>query len=642
MSAVDEIKSRIDIVDLISEYVPLKKAGRNYKALCPFHTEDTPSFIVFPESGTWHCFGACGTGGDIFTFIMKRENMDFGEALRFLARRAGVELAPRTPAQVAEEEKKERLRQIHTAAALYYHDKLLHSPEGQSARAYLEKRAIGAEMVERFQLGYAPAAWRNVSTYLMQKGYRRAELEQAGLIIVKEEGSYYDRFRGRLMIPIRDGRGQVIAFGGRALDDSEAKYINSPKTPLFNKSHVLFGLDLARESIRASGQAVVVEGYMDVIQAHQHGASNVVASMGTALTEAQVRLLKRFARIIILALDADTAGQKATLRGLDLSRQIMLHEIVKIGPALVESQYSSEADVRIAVLPAGKDPDEVLRADPGQWARLIAEAQPIIDYYFRLVKSELDPTSPQSKSQAVKQLLPIIADLEDSVQRAHYLQKLARLVQVEEKTLAEALRRQRRRKRSPAEEWQTARPLTAKSPLWGLEEHCLSLLLEQGDLLAQANELLSRLAAPELGESDFADTQNRQIFLALRERLASSQDWNLEEFQAALGPDLQEHLAFLLEWPKSAPTVPEELQRKDALNSLLRLRESALQRKLKGVYFLQEDAQEQGDEEAIARYGQVVDSCTRELRGVQHLLDMRSLSGRRRAEKERALILSAE
>lgn len=631
MSTIDEIKSRIDVVSLISEYLPLKKAGRNYKALCPFHAEDTPSFIVFPESGTWHCFGACGTGGDIFTFIMKQENLSFGEALRLLARRAGVELAPRTPAQAAEEEKKDRLRRVHTAAAEYYHDKLLRSPEGEQARSHLDKRAIGPEMIERFQLGYAPALWRNVSTYLMQKGYRREELVQAGLLIEKEDGNYYDRFRGRLMIPIRDERGQVIAFGGRALDDSEPKYINSPNTFIFDKGAVLFGLDLARESIRAAGRAVVVEGYMDVIQAHQHGATDVVASMGTALTEAQVRLLKRFAQVIILALDADTAGQKATLRGLDLSREILLHEVVKIGPAIVESQYSSEADVRIAVLPEGKDPDDVLREDPDHWKKLIESAQPIIDYYFRLATSEIDISSPQSKSATVKKLLPIIGDIEDSIQRAHYLQKLARLVQVEEKTLAENLKR-RKRKTAPAEEWQTSRPLTAKGSLWSLEEHCLSLLLEDSNLLAQANELLRSIGVEELGEDDFTRTQNRQIFLSLREHLASGQ-WDVAELRAALEPDLHEHLNFLLEWPRNVPAVPDELRQKDALDSVLRLRESALQRELKRVRFLQED-----DEEAVARYGQIVDTFTKELWEIQHLLDMRSLSGRRRAERPWELV----
>ncbi len=285
MSAVDEIKQRLDIVEVISSYVTLKKAGRNYKGLCPFHAEKTPSFVVFPDTQSWHCFGACGTGGDVFSFIEQQENLDFPGALRLLARRAGVSLKPRTEADAAQDKLKKRLHEINERAAEYFHNLLLNSTEGQTARNYLSQREINRETLSRFQLGYALDDWQALSDYLQGRGYKPDDLLTAGLIIEREGGGHYDRFRGRLIIPIRDERGGVVGFGARALDDSPPKYINSPQTPAFDKSTLLFGLDLAKGTIRREGLAVIAEGYMDVLTAHQHGITNVVASMGTALTE---------------------------------------------------------------------------------------------------------------------------------------------------------------------------------------------------------------------------------------------------------------------------------------------------------------------------------------------------------------------
>ncbi len=631
MSVIDEIKERLDIVDVISGYVPLKKAGRSFKGLCPFHAEKTPSFVVFPDSQTWHCFGACGTGGDVFSFIMKRENMDFSEALRFLAQRAGVELATRSEAQIAEDKRQERLREINAAAAAYYHNLLLISTEGERARAHLTKRAVNQETIKRFQLGYALDDWQALSTYLLSKGYHRDDLLSAGLIIEREDGSgYYDRFRGRLIIPIRDQRGRVIGFGARALDNSEPKYLNSPQTPLFDKGRVLFGIDLARGAIRAEDTAVIVEGYMDVIQAHQHGMANVVASMGTALTEAQVKLLKRFAGKIVLALDADVAGTKAAVRGLDLSRQITLHEVVKIGPALVESQYSSEADVRIAILPQGKDPDEVIREAPERWAQMIQDALPVIDYYFQLLTADLDLTSPQGKSTAVRQLTPIIRDIEDRVQQAHYLQKLSRLVRVDERVLQGELSRGKRRKVGKASEWETSKSLDLEAPVFGLEEHCLSTLLQQPDLLSLVDGLLADIGAKSLGGDDFAQVENQQIFLALQEHLSTGQRWDLNVFWEGLEATLRGRLDLLLERSRISPPISDEKREKDAVDSLLRLREEGLRGQIKELRFLQEDAQVQRDGEAMADYSRLVNAYTDDLREIQQLLDMRSISGRRR------------
>ncbi|OGO05186.1 MAG: DNA primase, partial [Chloroflexi bacterium RBG_13_56_8] len=293
MSIVDEIKSRLDIVEFIGGYVPLQKAGRNYKGLCPFHTEKTPSFIVFPESDRWHCFGACSTGGDIFTFVMRQENMEFPQALRFLAERAGVELRPLDSAALERQDEVDRLRAANAAAAQYYHRMLMDDPQGEAARRYLTERGVTRETMSAFQLGYAPDEWHALEQYLERVGIASRDVLAAGLTTEGEDGNVYDRFRGRLMFPIRDPQGYVVGFGGRVLDeDSLPKYLNSPQTALFDKSSVVYGIDLARHSIRESGTAIVVEGYMDVVIPHQCGVTNTVACLGTALTESQIGMLK--------------------------------------------------------------------------------------------------------------------------------------------------------------------------------------------------------------------------------------------------------------------------------------------------------------------------------------------------------------
>jgi DNA primase len=477
MSAVDEIKERLDIVQVIQSYVPLKKAGRNYKGLCPFHAEKTPSFVVFPDTGTWHCFGACGTGGDVFSFVQRQENLDFGETLKLLAQRAGVELEARSPQATAAEQHLQRLREINRAAAAYFSHLLLHSDEAGRARRYLEERGLSQETIERFQLGYALDQWDALLRHLGSKGYSLAELAEAGLLVEREDKSgYYDRFRGRVLFPIRDHRSHTIGFGGRVLDDGLPKYLNSPQTLLFDKSSVLFGLDQAARGIRTTGVAVIVEGYMDVLIAHQHGMNNVVAQMGTALTEAQLKLLKRYTEHFVLALDSDSAGDQATLRGLDMARQVMDREVVPVPTArgLIRFEDRLTADIRIVSLPPGRDPDEVIRESPSRWAQLVADAKPVMDYYFQALTADLDLSTARGKAEAARALGPLVAEIGDPVQRAHYLQQLARIVQVDERLLWQQIQqapgqKAARRSRSAAEGGE--RPKIAV----GLEEYCLSL-----------------------------------------------------------------------------------------------------------------------------------------------------------------------
>ena len=630
MSVIDQVKERLDIVEVIQSYVPLKKAGRNYKGLCPFHSEKTPSFVVFPETGTWHCFGACGEGGDVFTFIMKRENVGFGEALRMLAQRAGVELEPPSP-QAAEAEKHlDRLREINQAAATYFHHLLFHSDEAARARSYLAGRGLVRETLDRFQVGYALDRWDGLLRYLTHKGYRQEELLEAGLIVERESGGgHYDRFRGRVIVPIRDRRGRTIGFGGRILGEGQPKYLNSPQTPLFDKSRVLFGLDQARAAIRAKGEAVIVEGYMDVLMAHQHGLNNVVAQMGTALTEAQLQSLKRLTRRFVLALDSDTAGQRATLRGLDVARQVMDHEIVPVPTArgLIRFEERLAADIRIAALPEGLDPDEVIRDDPARWTALIEQARPVMDYYFDALTADLDLTTAKGKAEAVRRLGPLIAEMGDRVQRTHYLQQLARMVQVDERQLWQQIRQAAGRK--PVRRPKAAAPAPDQGPL-ALDEHCLSLLLCHPELLPVADEALQAADDPPFEVGDLTQAPDRAIFEAWRAWLTGGGSPQARgDFYDTLDASLQARVDRLVQAQEKQPEATDGQLRSDLMDAVTRLRLQNLRRQIAEMKFLLEDA---GDSRAAAAYGPLITQATVRMRRLQQALNARSLSGRRRQE----------
>lgn len=445
MSVVDEVKQSLDIVDVIGSYVDLKKAGRSYKGLCPFHTEKTPSFIVFPESQSWHCFGACSTGGDVFSFIMRQENMDFGEALRTLAERAGIELRPLDTFEREQRDETERLRAANAEAAQFYHRLLLESPRGREALAYLERRGVTRETIGAFQLGYAPDEWHLLDAHLKKQGMAQEDLLAAGLLSESERGAVYDRFRGRLMFPIRDIRGHVIGFGGRVLDDGVPKYLNTPQTPLFDKGSLLYGIDLTSAGIRDSGTAIIVEGYMDVIVPYQCGVTNVVACMGTALSEAHIKVLKRMTNRLVFALDPDAAGIAAVQKGVDVARQAFDHTVQPVVTAtgLVRYEEKLDAEIRVMVLPEGLDPDELVLRDRARWDQLEAEALPVADYFFQLVENEVDLSTAKGKRTAADRLVPVIAAMDSPVERTHYLQRLARRLHVDERTLLPEVEKRR-------------------------------------------------------------------------------------------------------------------------------------------------------------------------------------------------------
>ena len=387
MTVVDEVKARLDIVDVVSSYVALQKAGRNFKAPCPFHNERTPSFIVSPERQSWHCFGSCSTGGDAISFVMRREGLEFGEALRTLAAKAGVTLS-----STAVQTKSATTHEVNEAATIFY-QKLLYSPPGEAAREYLKSRKVDKETARKFRLGLSPDGGESASlkTHLLAEGFTAEHMVEAGLVRRSGGDSSRDFFWGRLMFPIADRRGRVAGFGARSLDGSEPKYINTPGTELFDKRSIAYGLNLAFESIRARGQAVVVEGYMDVIAAHQHGHANVVASMGTALTDTQMSQLRTLAGSIVLALDADAAGQEATVRKLEemlvtaAERESTAYSR-RVGPIMRRDQ----TEIKIALLPEGADPDDLIRNDPDAWNATIEEALPGAEFMIRWLP-QLEP-----------------------------------------------------------------------------------------------------------------------------------------------------------------------------------------------------------------------------------------------------------
>ncbi len=514
MSAVDEVKQKTDIVNVVSQYVPLKKAGRNLVGLCPFHSEKHPSFFVYPEQQSWHCFG-CNTGGDVFSFIMKKESMDFGEALRFLAARAGVTIPSRLEREEGKEEK-ERLYKVNEAAAQYFHNLLLNSADGKKARSYIASRGFSAKTMADFQLGFSPNSWDSLKQYLSERGYTESELLTAGLVAEAENGRTYDRFRNKLMFPILDIKGRVIGFGARVLDDSLPKYINSPQTPAFDKSSSLYALNRAAASIRKQDMAVIVEGYIDAITAHQNGFNNVVASMGTSVTEQQVSALRRLTRNIVLALDADVAGEEAMLRGVSYENIL-------------------EAEVRVITLPEGKDPDDVIKENAETWRKLLAEAAPIMDYTFNIATAKLDLNTARDKSLAVKELLPLIAEMKDSVRQAHYLQKLAHLTNVSARIIEAELGRikppkpEKRRAQVPIQKTVVDKPRSLVASQ--REEYCLALLLQHPELKGSQKD-----TSPEY----FTNSENREIFVTWQ------QTHDLNSLREKLDLAIHEHLDSLL------------------------------------------------------------------------------------------------
>lgn len=654
-STVDEVKQRIDIVEVISRYTQLRRAGSIYKGLCPFHNERTPSFVVFANTGTWRCFGACGTGGDVISFVMRRENMEFREALELLARQAGIDLTP--PQEQGQVAVRERLYAANNAAAAFYEHTLLHHPGAEAARRYLQRRGVDEATRALFRLGFAPDSWSSLRDHLLDKGYSLELLMEAGLVKRNEERSTtYDMFRGRLIFPIRDRQGRVIGFGGRVLDDSVPKYLNTSETQLFHKSHVVYGLDLAYRAIREREQVVIVEGYMDVIAAHQFGFANVVACMGTALTPEQLRQLQHFTSNFVLALDADAAGQQATIRGLNQARQ-SLARVQKpvVGPGGLAFEQRLNANLAITRMPEGRDPDDVIRSDPGQWQAVVEAAKPLVDFYFDIVAAHADLTSATGKGQTVAELAPLIAELGDDVERQHYIQRLSRLVQIDEMTIAgrvqAAARGLRPRSGGPAAANGAGRATGARRPAdepaasaapaaaprrdrFEQEDHLLACLLTDGNLLVWLAATLERVHLAGLSAADWENPENGEVFLALKHYLSSDEPWDLELFQETLHEQLHRRLARLMVHGAQLPHGNPALLREDAAKTLVRMRLERLRSATVSIRFVLDEMQRSGEWETVRSFDKINNQNLREILHLEQVMGRlpQELSQRARAE----------
>lgn len=511
-----EIRSRNDIVEVISEYVLLKQTGKNYKALCPFHTERTPSFVVSPERQLFHCFG-CGASGDVFAFIMKLENMSFPEAARLLAERAGIDLpgdgasGPRREGDI-----KALILEANEAAADYFNWALLQTRQGATALDYLRGRGIDEDDIVRFKLGYAPPGWDSLYKALTRKGLSPEILEAAGLIIKRKESrGFYDRFRNRVMFTIFDLHGRVVGFGGRVLDDSQPKYLNSPETAVFSKGSSLYGISVARDEIRASGRAVIVEGYTDVIAAHRAGVRTAVASLGTALTQNQARLLARYAKEVVLAYDADFAGEAATIRGMDLLSAAGLQ-------------------VKVAVFPGGKDPDEVIRSEGRDaFVSMLDGARPLVEYKLDLALKDIDLSTLQGRVAAAARAAAVVAGIQNAVERLEYSRVMAARLNVPEEAFIEEVRKLGRTGPAPRvpskDKFGQNRNTTGNTHVEGVshlrqgvpakvikaERGLLRLMLEEPDVYIAVRR--------ELGEVVFSCDEHRTIAAAIMDEARNSE-----------------------------------------------------------------------------------------------------------------------
>jgi DNA primase len=636
MSTIDEIKSRIDIVDLVSEAgVKLRHAGKNYTGLCPFHdNKKTPAFVVWPESGTWRCFGQCNEGGDIFKFVMKRENLDFKEAMQKLAARAGVEIKEYQKETPQQKEVYEHLRKLLEDAVVFYRSQLFANKE---ILTYLrEKRGLTDSTTETFGLGYAPAGYDHALKHFIQRGYKEQELIDVGLLTEREDGKRYDKFRNRIMIPIRDEQGRMAGFGARIVDPNDIpKFLNSPETPVFSKGRLLYGLDRARKPIRTADQAVIVEGYLDVIALHQAGYENVVSPMGTALTEDQLRLLKRLTRKIVLALDPDTAGKVAVLRGLETARQSISDKVPLFNreesgekgvgaPELLKFSDQLQVEIKVVALPDDLDPDELVQRGKEEWTKLIDSAEPIVLHTIKSVVAKYDLNNPKDKTKIVDELMPFISNVSNSVERDDYRQRLARMLRVDERSLigiqvqGPRVRRPRGVSKESVQERRTepanisVKATVTVSSSKKVEEYVIGVLFNKPEMLYRLDRLLQEYGLTALDAQDFDYTDHKLLFGLIRESVEQYKTEHHEFVVDALPESLQVRSRELVKETEKIERLEERLM-EELLRGVIKLRRVAAGENLNQLRFLQEEAQ-QGEDSRATSYQELVLQNTRLLR----------------------------
>ena len=582
MAVLDDIKARLDILEVVGQRVQLQRSGRSYKGNCPFHQERTPSFHVFPDRQSWRCFGACATGGDAISFVMRSENLEFGEALRQLARQVGLPMPDRGSSRADHP-----AYRINEAACAYF-QRTLASTQGSDTREYMERRGLDRAAIEMFQLGLAPHDGESLRAHLLREGFDSPQLLTAGIVREGDDGEQRDLFRGRLMIPIRDGDGRLAGFGGRALDDSQPKYLNSPQSEVFDKSRILYAMDRARDDIRRDG-AVIVEGYMDAIAAHQAGFHNVVASMGTALTEPQVNIIRRITGSVTMALDQDTAGQQATLRSLESSWRIYQSRVAGRSGDTTVLQRQDNPEIRIAALPPGQDPDDVIRRSPNEWRELTGNARPLLEFVISAMSANVDSSSPRGKAAIADQVSRLIFAVQDAPQQDQYFRMLSDKLEVPLDTLRASISRpappRRARVMPPGQAQGQGREEGTASPFARLdhdplEEYCLSLLLRYPEL--------GEIAEP-LTEEMFLRTDNREIFGRLLSGAGSQDEQNVfQQFSPVPGEpdgvseDIREHLDALR--TKILPPMDLVKRRKALGDVVARLEERNLKQQKRDEY----------------------------------------------------------
>lgn len=662
MSVTDEIKNRLDIVDVVSETVQLRRSGRNYTGFCPFHQNTrTPAFVVFPETQTWRCFGACADGGDLFSFVMKRESWDFKEALQLLARRAGVQLEELTPAAKERRGEQERLLNLLQAATDYFHQLLLHAPQAKHARRYVQERGLEEKTVEAFALGFALDSWDACRTHFSGQGYDDDDLLQAGLLTENpEKGTRYDRFRNRLMFPIRDAGGQVVGFGARTLEaDGIPKYLNSPQTDLFDKSNLLYGLDMAKRDIREAWQAVIVEGYMDVLQGWQAGFRNVVAQMGTALTDTQLGLLKRYTKRFVIALDADAAGVQATMRSLQVAREALERDVEVRFDArgLIRHEGRLKADIRVVTLPEGHDPDDIIRRDPSRWPKLLEKARPVVAYVIETLTRDIDVNDAKAKADAVRQIMPLIGDVADPVERDHYRQMLSRKLRVDERALqqvalassmaemSQSRPRRRPRKVNPTGDASPAADNGARrttAPISGgrlatdmREADYLRQCLRRPQLMRQVDMRLRAQDQPIVTGVDFSLPEDRALLHEMRKIVRERPVVTVEELCDSLDEVLAARASALLEAEYKNGDAEQERLADSLAQLILDLRLERIRRLLAEVQQLFYEAKEEGSKDALQMYKEQLQSLPLSVQRLNRARWAMSAVSRRQAEEAR-------
>ena len=529
MESIDLIKQRLDIIDIASDYLKLTKAGSNHKALCPFHTEKTPSFIINPERQTWHCFGACSVGGDVIELVIKIEKINFSEALKILAQRAGVQLNNNSGP-----DKNSRLYEINFEACEFYKAQL-ELPEGKKAKEYIDKRGINDEASETFEFGFSSYTNSNLVSKLTSIGFKEIEIIQSGLAIKRENNQVRDFFYGRLMIPIKNSNGRVIGFGARVLDDSNPKYINTPSTPIFDKKSVLFGLSVASKAIREDNSVVVVEGYLDVITAHQFGFKNVVASMGTALTANQVGSLKSRTNNFVLAMDSDSAGREAVLRSLRNTYRVFERQLGQ----------KSEVNLSVVLMPSGKDPDTQIRNNLSEWKKNIANPVPFVQFVIDSIIEKYDINSSSGKGQVVGEIAPLITNMVNPFEQDHYIDLLAGKLTVKREIVESALaksmtgsarKRQALKKNTNQNKDKPLYSEITPKENW-IEDYTMSALLKMQD----------KSNSDMINSEYFRRTENREIY-SLWQNLSET-----DELGDIISDQLEAHYRYLLSIQENIP-----------------------------------------------------------------------------------------